>query len=497
MTALLLAPVPIAAALLAVWLLRGLAPVERAVVLTGAALASAVALQSPSLPQNDAWVHYLHLRAALEDPRGLLDLWDRPGFTLLYAAPAALGITAARLASAIPAVVAAAATVRAARALGLAHPWAAALILFSQYDFFGEAGSTMTELPFSAALAVAVAAIAERRAWLAGGALGWCAITRPEGPVYAALGAAWLLGVDRRPGPVALALLPFPAYVALASALHADPLWLVNANPYRGMVAPRLELRQLTHSWFVTAVVRGQPPVLLALEIVGAVATVAWVPRLRGAVRRYARHERTEGSGAVRRYVRHEREEGGRPALPRHQREEERRSDLPAASRLLPLLVPLAVSFLLLTFLRIGPTDAWRETRYIVSVAPALALLGAAGLDATLAAFPRAAPPTLLAVAAWGAAWALAWQWHPRPGDPEFLASPYQTILLGAALALWLARDRVSPRAALALLLAAPLAGAPPGAWSRHRPGQGPPGTATSTGAARPDAAAPASQDGW
>jgi len=444
-TAFLLAPVPLGAAVLAIWLLRSLAPAERAVVLSGAALAAAVAFLSPSLPQNDAWVHYLHLRAALDDPRGLLDLWDRPGFTLLYAAPAALGVTAARLASAIPTTIAAAATVRAARALGLAHPWTAALLLFSQYDFFGESGSTMTELPFAAALALAIAALAERRAWLAGAALGWCAITRPEGPLYAALGAACLLAIDRRPGPIALALLPFPAYVALGSALHGDALWLLNSNPYRGMVGPRLELAQLGHSWFVTAVVRGQPPVVVLLEIAGLAAALLSRER----------------------------------------------------SRLRPLLVPLAVSFLLLTFLRIGPTDAWRETRLIVSVAPALALLGAAGLDAALAAFPRAAPPALLAVAAWGAAWALAWHWHPGPGDPAFLASPLQSIFLVAAAALWLARGLVPVRAALALLLAAPLAGAPPGAWSRHREGQGPPGSRSPPGAARPAPDALAAPAGW
>jgi hypothetical protein len=63
------------------------------------------------------------------------------------------------------------------------------------------------------------------------------------------------------------------------------------------------------------------------------------------------------------------------------------------ARRLRFLLAPVALSFVVLTFLRLGESDAWRESRYLVSVAPALALLAAGALDLALARAPRAAPP--------------------------------------------------------------------------------------------------------
>ncbi|HEY6098148.1 MAG TPA: hypothetical protein VIW03_01870, partial [Anaeromyxobacter sp.] len=160
-----LAPVPFAVAALALRVARPLGRSERAVIAFAVIAFAASALLSPTAPIHDQWTHYLHLRAALDEPWRLLDPWDRPGFTLLYAAPAAFGLTAARLASALPAALALAATLRAARALGLARPWAAGLLLVAQYDFFGQASSTMTELPAAAALAIAIWGWAEDRPW--------------------------------------------------------------------------------------------------------------------------------------------------------------------------------------------------------------------------------------------------------------------------------------------------------------------------------------------
>jgi hypothetical protein len=423
-TALLpLAALPVAAAALALRLARALEPAERAVLALGAALFAASALLAPQAPLHDAWTHYQHLRAASGDPRWLLDQWDRPGFTLLYAAPAALGWTAARLTSAVLGSVALAATMRAAGAFGLATPWAAGVLLLAQHDFFGQGSSTMTELPFAAAFAVALAGWAEGRPWVAAGGLAWVAITRPEGPLFAALGAAGLLARHRRLGPPALALAAFPAYVAAGSLAWGDPRWLVNGSPYRHLVAPRLDWEQLLDSFFLEALRRGQPPVLLVLLAAGVLAVVL------------AR--------------------GG------------------AARSLRPLLAPVLASFLLLTFLRIGEHDGWRESRYLVAIAPVLALLASAGLDAALERFPGVAPPALLAVAALGAAGTLSWHWRSSgawpAGPPDAAAIAY--ALCGAAgVGLWLARRRVPARAALAALLVLPLAASPPGAFGGLRP---------------------------
>ncbi|HEY6004378.1 MAG TPA: hypothetical protein VIV57_15990, partial [Anaeromyxobacter sp.] len=175
MISLLLAPVPLALGAVALGLLRPLGRAERAVVACAAAAFAACALFSPAAPMRDAWTHFEHLRLSLTEPRRLLDPWDRPGFMLLYAAPAALGLAGARLASLVPAAIALAATMRAARALGLARPWAAGLLLVAQYDFFGQASSTMTELPFAAALAIAAWGWAEERPWVVAAGAGWCA----------------------------------------------------------------------------------------------------------------------------------------------------------------------------------------------------------------------------------------------------------------------------------------------------------------------------------
>jgi len=414
---LLLALFPLAAAALTLRLSRALLAPERAVLAGGIALTALTALLAPRAPLNDAWTHYVHLREALADPRWLLDQWDRPGFTLLYAAPASLGLGAARLVSPVLAALTLAATMRAARGLGLAHPWAAGVLLLAQHDFFGQGSSTMTELPFAAAFALAVLGWAEGRPWLAAGGLAWGAVTRPEGPLYAALGALGLLLRHRRLGPPALALAAFPLYAAVGALAWSDPLWVVNGSPYRQLVSLRLELDQLWNSFFFEALRRGQPLALLAL-LAGGVALAIAGP----------------------------------------------------ARRLRPLLAPIAVSFFLLTFLRIGEHDGWRESRYLVALAPAIALLACAALDALLARFPHAGHAALLAAAAAGAAGTLSWRWGAEGGSSHAapLAGLVVPPLLG--LGLWLARRHVPARAAFTALLLLPLAGSPPGTFGNLRP---------------------------
>jgi hypothetical protein len=414
--ALALAPVTLAVAALAARLAAGLRPRERALVAGAAVLFAAFALLSPEAPVNDQWTHFVHLRVALANPIRLLDPWDRPGFTLVYAAPAALGIGAARLTSAAVAALGMAATVRAARALRLARPWVPALLLAVQYDFFGQASSTMTELPFATALAIAAWGWAERRPWLAAAGLGWCAVTRPEGIAFAVVGAVALLARERRAGPAAVVLAPVAGWVVAGAIGFRDPLWWMHQAAYGGLVGPRFELRQLAESWFYTAIRQGQPPVLILLEAAGAALAL-----------------------------------GGR------------------ARRLRFLLAPVALSFLVLTFTRIGLTDGWRESRYLVAIAPALALLAAAGLDGALASFPRLAPPVLFALAAAGAAREVLWTWRGVLATVPLAWPAVHAAALAAAGGLWAARPRLSPRAGLALLLIMPLACSPPGAYGKQR----------------------------
>jgi hypothetical protein len=417
---------PAGALAIAAALARRATPGERTVLVVATLLLAASAALSPVEPAHDPWTHYLHLRAALADPPRLLDPWDRPGFTLLAAGPAALGIRVARLAAIGTALVAIAASMAAGRALGLARPWLAGALLLAQYDFFGQGASTMTELPFAAALALAILGWAEGRPWLAAAGLGWAGITRPEGPAFVAAGALALAVRWRRPGPALATALPLALYVAGGAAAFGGLGWLTDANPYRGLVALRLAPGELTRSWFFTALHRSQGPALAALELAGVVLAVTG-----------------------------------------------------AARRLRFLLLPVAASFLLLTFLRIGASDAWRESRYLVAIAPALALLAAAALDAALALAPRASPPLLLAGAGLAAAWMTCWHWGQIGAWPGGLLEALAAAGLALAGLLWLARRVVPPTAGLAALLLLPLLSVPPGVLSRHRadvaPGAPPP----------------------
>lgn len=417
MLALLLAIGPPAALAVAALVARRLDRAGAAVLALACAALALSAIASPVSYVHDHYTHFRHARQAWEDPYLLLDPWDRPAFMLLYAGPARFGIVAARLVSLLPAAVALAATMLAARAAGLARPWLAGVFLVAQYDFFGQGSSTMTELLLAAGIAVACWGFLEDRPWLAAAGLAFGGIARPEAPLLVGACALALLARYRRPSLALLVAAPFVAYVALGSAVHGDLLWYVHDNPYRGQVGLRLEAAQLLHSWFYEALWQGQPLPLLLLELAGAALVL--------------------------------RQGGARAAF---------------------LLGPLAALWLLLTFLRIGPHDWWRQARYLVSVAPVLALLAARAHAALEDRLPRLASPALLAAAAVAAAALVSRAWRPEvaPGSP-LIWTLFATALALATVA-WAARRRVPGPAALAALLALPLALAPAGWFAQHRP---------------------------
>jgi hypothetical protein len=421
--ALVLAVGPAAALAVLALVARRLERVE-ALVLAGACLVfAASAILSPVSYVHDHFTHFRHARAAWQDPYQLLDLWDRPAFMFLYAGPARLGLGAARLVSVVPAAVAIAATMLAARAAGLRRAWLAGVLVAVQYDVFGQASSTMTELLFAAGLAVAIWGFLEERPWLAAAGLAYCGLTRPEAPLVVAAGTLVLVARFRRPLLAVAVAAPFVAYVALGSAVHADLLWLVHGNPYRGMVGLRLEAGQVLHSFFYEALGDGQPLPLIALELVGAALVL-----------RDARAGRTG----------------------RH--------------RVIFLLGPAAALWVLCTFLRIGPYDWWRQSRYLVSIAPVLALLAERARVALAARFPRATDAGLLLAAAGAAAAMLAKTWRPAilPGSPLIPALFAAAIVLAAAA--WALRARLPGAVAFAGLLALPLVLSPPGVFGHHLP---------------------------
>ena len=416
MLALLLAICPAGALWLAALVARRLERPERTVAALAFAVFVLSTLVSPSSYVHDHYTHFRHARAAWDDPLLLLDPWDRPAFMLLYAGAARFGLVAARLVSAIPASLAVAATMLAAKAAGVRRAWLAGLFIVAQLDFFGQASSTMTELLLAAGLAVACWGFFAERPWLAAAGLAFAGLTRPEAPLLVAACALLLFVAHRRLGPVLVAFAPFVAWVALGSALHHDLLWYVHGNPYRGAVGLRLEGRQILESFFYAALADGQPLPLLLLEIAGAALVLR---------------------------------RGGRRAA--------------------FLLGPVVLLWLLLTFLRIGPFDWWRQSRYLVSIAPILALLAAMAYEALEAHPPRLAAPALLAASAVGAGTILAKAWRPFTWSPPWMWAIFAAPLAVGAMA-WALRRRVPAEAALAAMLAAPLLFSPPGTFNLHRP---------------------------
>src|SRR5512133_3456220 len=176
MLAVLLALGPLAALAIAVRLAGRLERGERVVLAAACAAFALSAAASPVSYVHDHYTHFRHAHGAWEDPYLLLDPWDRPAFMLLYAGAARLGLTAARLVSLLPAAIALAATMLAARAAGLRRAWLAGVFLLAQYDFFGQASSTMTELLLAAGFAVACWGFQEDRPGLAAAGLGFGAI---------------------------------------------------------------------------------------------------------------------------------------------------------------------------------------------------------------------------------------------------------------------------------------------------------------------------------
>jgi hypothetical protein len=419
--ALLLTIGPLAAAAAALAVARRLDPVERAVLLVACAAFALAAVTSPVSFVHDHFTHFRHARAAWANPLFLLDPWDRPGFMLLYSGPAHLGLAAARLVSVLPAAIAVGGTMLAAHAAGLRPSWLAGVFVAVQYDVFGQASSTMTELLLAAAMAVACWAFLDGRPRLAAVALGLGGLTRPEAPLLvgccALVLAAGERGARERLRLLATVAAPFVIWVALGSLLHRDVLWYVHGNGYRDLVGLRLDASQILRSYFYEALWLGQPLPLLLLELAGALLVAR---------------------------------EGGRRAA--------------------FLLLPAVALWLLLTFLRIGPEDWWRQPRYTVSIAPILALLALDALDAFEAAIPRLARPLLLALAAFAAADTLARAWRPdlAPGSRVIPALFAAAVLAFAAA--WASGRRVSVGVALSALLALPLVLSPPGTFGHHRP---------------------------
>lgn len=111
----------------------------RAAALLAAFLTASLAAGwiSNGVYHEDDLTHYVFARWSHFDARYLLDVWGRPGFTVPYSWPAAIGssqdgLRACRVFSAILSAATAWLAFRIARRLGIRHAWAAIPLLYLQ-----------------------------------------------------------------------------------------------------------------------------------------------------------------------------------------------------------------------------------------------------------------------------------------------------------------------------------------------------------------------------
>ena len=240
--------------------------------LLGAAFAAGIGwllimlARSPGVLLDDEITHTLISINAWRYPEALLDVWGRSGNTLAYMIPALLGgLEGRRLFAIVLCALTAAIALLMAGRFSVKAGWLVVLCFFFQPWIAATGFQSVTQLPFSLALAAGVLAwMAGRWRW-AGLCFGLLPLIRHEG---IALAGVWMLfALARRQGwRAALAILPLGLYNA-AYALTFGRLASGNLLD----AVPTTEYGSGSWFHFVPLLVAGVGPVLLALALLGLV----------------------------------------------------------------------------------------------------------------------------------------------------------------------------------------------------------------------------------
>ena len=145
-----------------------------------AAITAIIALLSTGAYHDDDLKHYLFARWTRYDPEYFTHIWGRPGFTLLYALPAQFGWWACRLTSVALSGVAAWATFRSAKRLGLRRPAWAIPLIYALPLFLHLSTTTLTETPTATYLALTTWALLVGRTHTSAALFSLALITRHE-----------------------------------------------------------------------------------------------------------------------------------------------------------------------------------------------------------------------------------------------------------------------------------------------------------------------------
>lgn len=163
----------------------------------GLALTILLGLFSDGAYHDDDLTHFLMARWSAWYPTYLLHIWGRPGLTIPMAAVSWLPDSAMawHLARAMSAVVAALTALMAARLagkMGLRHPWWVVVACYLQPLNTLLASTTLSETFTAFYLIAAVTLLKEKRLWSASLVFSLCMLTRHEAVVFLPL---WLLGL--------------------------------------------------------------------------------------------------------------------------------------------------------------------------------------------------------------------------------------------------------------------------------------------------------------
>ena len=164
-----------------------------------ALLGVALILLFPGCPEQDTEYHFLEARTAWSNPTLFVDVWARPLYTAFYALPARLGFSAARFFAVGIGVAIAWQTWRLARDLRLESAWLVIPLLLGQPVFFELFPDLLTEPLF--ALVFVVALRWHLRGWTKRGMLAasLLPLARPEGVFLCLLWGVWVVVKDINP----------------------------------------------------------------------------------------------------------------------------------------------------------------------------------------------------------------------------------------------------------------------------------------------------------
>jgi hypothetical protein len=221
-------------------------------------------LRSPGALLDDEITHALISLNAWRYPEALLDVWGRPGNTLAFMLPMALGgFEGRRLAAIGMTALTAACAVAMAPRLGVRARWGVALAFFFQPWIASLGFQAITEIPFSLALAAGVLAWMQGRWGWAGLCFGLLPLIRHEGVALTGLWVVFAL-TRREWRSAALAFLPLALYNLLYLVLFGR---LASGNLLDAV--PTTEYGAGSWLHFVPLLAAGAGPALFILALLG------------------------------------------------------------------------------------------------------------------------------------------------------------------------------------------------------------------------------------